>query len=374
MLSLFHNKLKGSTCEPVTIMGGGGGGYDRPPGGDSGRSDDGPDRVPPPEDESTEDPTDESNGTGDEETPEDSPANGGGDGSDAPAPDFDEGPNGSHEDEGSEADEEDTPENGDEEEEEQESPEGPEDDNGQSDEESDEQDQTGSDPEDEPDDVDSEQDDQDSDQRDHEEGQEEDQDYETDDEEPEDDDQEDDEENEEEDKCLIAESALLHSPNPEALKDAAEGDICSVRLREGAVCIVDSQDRTIGAIAEPWVDTLKECISQGRQYRALVLDIEGGKCEVRITNKCLLNRNINLSSINTAIRDQLHPELAPSVEEHTDEVVVVTDDGSRVGNVPNPWAQLLSECIDQGWSYKAEIRDVTPEHCTVNIQTASSDE
>ena len=335
-------------------MGGGSGGYDRPSGdsgsGDSGDSDgDEPSRVPPPE---SEDESDDSNDTSDDTPPEDSPPTGGGGGTGAPVAGPGGGPDRTPEEDGSESEEDETPQNEDDEERETDSPEPPEDDT-----------------------------------QDRNEGQEEDRDHETDDEQREDDgddedeeeddgDDEDEEEDDEddEDECSITESALLHSPNPEPLEDADEGDICSVRLKEEAVCVLDSQDRTIGAIAEPWVGTLKECMEQGRQYRARILDIDGGKCEVRITNKCLLNRDVDLSSINTAVRDQLHPELALPIEATTEGAVVVLADGSRVGDIPNPWARLLKECIDHGRSYQAEVQEVTPEYWTINIQNEISDE
>jgi len=167
---------------------------------------------------------------------------------------------------------------------------------------------------------------------------------------------------------------LLHSPNPEPLEDVSEGEIHSVRLREGAVCVVDSEDRVIGAIAEPWVATLKTCIEQGRQYRAQILDLVGGKCEVRITNKCLLNQRVTLSSLDTAVLDQLHPERLLSVEPTTDGVIVVTANDSRVGAVPAPWARLLTECLDHGHSFQAEVSEISPESCIVTIQNDTRDE
>jgi hypothetical protein len=105
-----------------------------------------------------------------------------------------------------------------------------------------------------------------------------------------------------------------------------------------------------------------------------MLEIDGGKCEVRVTNRCLLNRDIDLTTINTAARDQLHSGLSLSVETTTEGGVVVMNDGSRVGDVPEPWAQLLDECIEQGRSYRAEVRDITPEYCTVNVQNVPDDE
>lgn len=322
-------------------MGGGSGGYDRPSSdsgsGDSGDSDrDEPSHVPPPE---SEDESDDSNDTSDDTPAEDSPPTGGGGGTGAPVAGPGGGPDATPEEDGSGPEEDKTPQNEDSEEREPDSPEPPEDDT-----------------------------------QDREERQEEDRDHETDDEQKEDDEDDEDEEEDDEYECSITESALLHSPNPEPLEDADEGDICSVRLREEVVCVLDSQDRTIGAIAEPWVGTLKECMKQGRQYRARILGIDGGKCEVRITSKCLLSRNVDLSSINTAVRDQLHPELALSIETTTEGAVVFLADGSRVGDIPNPWARLLKECMDQGRSYQAEVQEVTPEYWTINIQNEISDE
>lgn len=292
-------------------MGGGGGGYDRPSDSDGSgdgsgdSSEEGSSRVPPPEseDETTEDQSDESNETSDGATPGGPPATGGGGGGGAPVT----GPEGGSEDASGDDD------SGSEEEE----PEDPEEDNGQNDEDSNEQDPPDSGSEDESCEDDSERDEQEDDQQNRDEESKEEREHERDEEDAEEDDedQEEDEDNDEddeddedgEDECLITETALLHSPNPEPLGDASEGDIYSVRLQEGAVCVVDSQGRIIGAIAEPWVGILKECIEQGRQYRARILEIDGGKCEVRVTNRCLLNRDINLTAINTAVRTNFTP-------------------------------------------------------------------
>jgi len=350
-------------------VGGGGGGYNRPSdsggsgGGSGDSSDDGSSRVPPPESED-DDQSDESNETSDGPTPGGPPATGGGGGGGAPVT----GPRGGSGDAPGDDD-------SDSEEEESKDPEG---DNGQNDEDSNGQDPPDSGSEDESSEDDSERDEQEGDQQNRDEESEEDQedaeDDDDDQEEDEDDDKDDEDDEDDEDECLITETALLHSPNPEPLGDAAEGDIYSVRLQKEAVCVVDSQGRTIGAIAEPWVGTLKECIEQGRQYRARILEIDGGKCEVRVTNRCLLDRDIDLTAINTAVRDRLHPGLSLSVEMTTEDGVIVIDDGSRVGDAPEPWAQLLNECIEQGRSYQAEVRDITPEYCTVNIQNVPGDE
>jgi len=252
------------------------------------------------------------NETSDGTTPESPPVTGGGGGSGAPESGSGDGSSGaSGEDDSEPGRDEPSPDEGTEDGE----PEEQEDNSGHNDEESEKQNPADSGPEDDSDDADSNNAEQEGSQENHEEDQE-DQEHESDNEDAEDDDEDreededDDEDDDEEDECLIAESALLHSPNPEPLEDVDEGDVCSVRLREEAICIVDSLGRTIGAIAEPWVGTLKECIEQGRQYRARVLNIDGGKCEVRVTNKCLVNQDVNLTATNTAVRDQLHPELS----------------------------------------------------------------
>lgn len=194
--------------------------------------------------------------------------------------------------------------------------------------------------------------------------------------EPEEEEEEDDEESEEEEdeECLLTESAQLHSPNPDALDTVTEGDIYSVQLRDQSVCIVDEDDQTIGAIAEPWVDTIKSCLRDGWQYRAHILEMDGGYCEVRVTNKCRLNQQIALNSVNSAITSNLHPGRILPVEKTDQSEIIVTTHESRVGTVPDPWAGPLSDCITQGHAYHAEVVDVLPDHCQIIIQNGPSTE
>lgn len=305
-------------------MGGGGGGYDRPTGGSgSGESGDSDNeestRVPPPEseEEGDHDQPDQSIESDDDEQDSSSQSGGGGGGG-APIVDPQQDPDDAPEEEDSESEQDD----------------------GSSDSDSEEG---------------------------HQETDDEEQDSERDDE-------NDDDETEEEDECLISESTVLQSPNPEPLEDASEGDIHRVQLQEGAVRVVDSEGRTIGSIAEPWMDTLKECIQAGYQYRARVLEIDGGKCKVRISNKCLVNQSVQLTEIDHSFVPRLHPGDTLSVEMESEEVIVTSGDGSTVGSVPDPWAELLSECIDQDLSYLAEVRSATSESCTVDIQNGSIEE
>lgn len=192
----------------------------------------------------------------------------------------------------------------------------------------------------------------------------------------EDSDQEDDDEedDDEEDDCLIAEETVLHSPNPGPLEDAEIGEIHTVELRDGAVCVVDPGDRIIGSVAEPWVDTLKQCLDKGYPYRARILNIDGGACEVRVVNKCLIRQATPLTSINRGIHSNLYEGRVLGVEASDQGAIVVTVEGTQVGDVPDPWATLLSECIDRGATYVAEVNDVSSDACKVTIRNGNIDE
>lgn len=326
-------------------MGGGGGGYERPD-GDSGSNGDDDEREPrtvpePDPDEGTSEETEE----GDDESGggPDSPPAGGGGGGGAPAgvPPGGSSGNGGRsgsEDETEPSEEDDHQEEGEDGEEPREDPED------HTDEDQIELDQ-GDDSEDESaDDEDEQQEEEDHD------------------------------EDDEEEECLIAESTILHSPNPDPLDDAVEGDICTIQLRDQAVCVVDTEGRVIGSIAEPWVGALKECIEEGHQYRAHILEIDGGSCEVYVTNKCLLDQDIVLTSSTAAEESQIHPGTYLALEKTSGDVLAVTLDETEVGEIPSPWAELLSDCIDQGREYRARVIDIGSEQCGINIQNGPVDE
>jgi len=181
-------------------------------------------------------------------------------------------------------------------------------------------------------------------------------------------------EDNEENSCILSESATLHSPNPDVLSEATVGDICSVEIRGGAVCIVDSKDRTIGAIAKPWVTELKECLQAGYRYRAHIKEIDGGHCEVWITNKCLIKQIVELESINNGILATLHPDQQLSIQVSEESVIAITTDGTTVGTIPNPWDGLLKECLEADYTFEAIIQKVSPDSCTVKIQNGDQKE
>lgn len=86
-------------------------------------------------------------------------------------------------------------------------------------------------------------------------------------------------------KCFIDERAMLASPNDHALDKVSEGDVLNVDVRSGGLCVVNDQDHRVGSLAKPWTGILIECIEEGREYQAEVSEIDGGACEVEVTNR-----------------------------------------------------------------------------------------
>lgn len=86
------------------------------------------------------------------------------------------------------------------------------------------------------------------------------------------------------DKCAIEREARLDSPKS-ALDTVSEGDVLSVEIRGKSVDVVTSSGDVVGSIAEPWVKTLRECIEDGHTYRAKILWIDNGNCDVLIFNR-----------------------------------------------------------------------------------------
>lgn len=86
-------------------------------------------------------------------------------------------------------------------------------------------------------------------------------------------------------KCFINEKALLASPNSQVLNKVSEGDILDVEVRNGGLCVVNDQDRRVGSLAKPWTGIIIECIEEGREYQAEVIEVDSGACEVEVTNR-----------------------------------------------------------------------------------------
>lgn len=87
-------------------------------------------------------------------------------------------------------------------------------------------------------------------------------------------------------KCWIDSSALISSPNPDRLDSISEGQVLDLVVRDGSLCLLDKEGRVVGSIVRPWSSVIAECIEKNNvEYIAEVGDIDGGACEVLITNR-----------------------------------------------------------------------------------------
>lgn len=179
-----------------------------------------------------------------------------------------------------------------------------------------------------------------------------------------------DDDQEEEEECVLSEVATLHSPNPDALQDTTKNDVYSVRATEDGIIVVDWDGRTVGGIAEPWVSTLRECLEQGYSYRARIIDLDGGSCKIRVTNKCLVQQRVELTELNEDAVDRVISGATLDVNKVGEDIVVLLEDEERLGVLPHPWSEIVSDCIEQEFQYIAVVQTCTAEECEVELQTA----
>ena len=78
----------------------------------------------------------------------------------------------------------------------------------------------------------------------------------------------------------------LASPIPAVIATLVKGDVLDVVLvsTTGPVQAVTSAGVVAGAILTTGIGQLIQCISDGHQFIAKVLDIKGGNCQVLITH------------------------------------------------------------------------------------------
>jgi len=83
-------------------------------------------------------------------------------------------------------------------------------------------------------------------------------------------------------RCPIDAEAMLAGPNPEVLARVSEGDEFDVVVRDDSLCVVDDADRIVGPISAGWTGILITCIESGQEYRAQIVEIDGGNCTVQV--------------------------------------------------------------------------------------------
>ncbi len=83
--------------------------------------------------------------------------------------------------------------------------------------------------------------------------------------------------------CKIVERVILNSPNPTVLLKLRVGDELDVLL-VGKVLVAQpkSGPPAAGALTPARLADLLDCMDKGRKYKAVVLKITGGRCDVEI--------------------------------------------------------------------------------------------
>ena len=88
------------------------------------------------------------------------------------------------------------------------------------------------------------------------------------------------------DCALVSERTILNSPDPAVLAGLKVDDVLTVTLldRSGRrlLAAVAADGRTAGSLTLPLLPRLLECMDQGFQYVAIVVEISGGRCIVHI--------------------------------------------------------------------------------------------
>lgn len=85
----------------------------------------------------------------------------------------------------------------------------------------------------------------------------------------------------------VAFQSVVNSPSPEILPVLRVGDCLKVALVMSGtrrVVVVQHQGETVGSITSPEISKLLECLAAGWPFKALVLDVNKGRCEVAVSS------------------------------------------------------------------------------------------
>ncbi len=79
----------------------------------------------------------------------------------------------------------------------------------------------------------------------------------------------------------------IASPNPAVISKLKIGDILEVVLTPptGPVQVITSKKDIAGSLLPPDIAQLIQCIVDGHSYKAKVIEINGGNCQVLISHK-----------------------------------------------------------------------------------------
>lgn len=175
-----------------------------------------------------------------------------------------------------------------------------------------------------------------------------------------------------EDRCSFSQRIDLSGINHDVLENTNIGEIYPVELRGDRPCVINFDDRIVGSILGSLADRLEECIKQGREYRAEIIEIEGRSCEVRVTNRCLINAEAMLASPNPDALAHVSKDEELNVVVHEDSLCVVDDSERIVGSLAEAWTGVLIKCVESGWEYRASIKKIDGGICLVRVMDTQS--
>lgn len=86
--------------------------------------------------------------------------------------------------------------------------------------------------------------------------------------------------------CNIFEKTILNSPNPVVLSRLESNDVLNLRVEDSngrrSLVAIDNTGEVAGSITSMSMARLIRCIESGHNFIALVIEIDGGRCDVQI--------------------------------------------------------------------------------------------
>lgn len=177
-----------------------------------------------------------------------------------------------------------------------------------------------------------------------------------------------------EDPCNINERNGLTGTDIEVLDDVNIGDIYPVEDRGDQICVVDFDGQVIGSILGQLGTRIVNCMEEGRKYRAEIVEIEGQDCGVRVTNKCPINAEVMVASLDPDVLADVSEGDVLNVEVREDSLCVIDSLDRTLGSLAEAWTGVLIECLESGWQYEAEVRQIDRGECTVQVSSTPPDE
>lgn len=177
-----------------------------------------------------------------------------------------------------------------------------------------------------------------------------------------------------ENPCYLRQITDLSAINQDVLDDVNIGDVFPVELQDGRPCVVDFDGQVIGSIFGQLADQLEDCIENGYEYRAEILDNEDGDCEVEVLNRCPIDAETMLAGPDPEALDRVSEGDEFDVVVRDDSLCVIDDDDRIVGPISTGWTGILITCIKSGREYRAQIVEIDGGNCTVQVFSVPPDE